>query len=76
MIKDVTIQMIIYDLVPADSVPTSTRIAYRTYAGIRPRKAVIIITIMDDNNARIGCEDFIFTNIDLNSVLQIYQVFF
>lgn len=66
--KDVTIQMIIYDLVPDDSVPTSTKIAYRTYAGIRPKNATTAIATMDVNNAIIGCADLIFTCITLNSV--------
>ena len=74
--KDVTIQTIIYDLVPDDSVPTSTKIAYRTYAGIRPKNATTAIATMDVNSAIIGCEDLIFTDTNLNSVLQIYQVSF
>lgn len=66
--NDVTIQTIMYDLVPDDIVPNSTKTAYRTYAGIRPRNATIAIATMDVNNAIIGCEDLIFTCITLNSV--------
>lgn len=66
--NETAIQTMIYDLVPAEIVPTSTKIAYRTYAGIRPINNVIMIATMDVSNAIIGCADFIFTRITLNSV--------
>lgn len=67
--KDVTIQIIIYDLVPEDIAPNSTKIAYSTYAGTRPIKAIIATATTDETNAMIGCDDLIFTRINLNSVL-------